>query len=206
MSNQFKLNAESRGDKGKGASRRLRRLEERIPGIMYGGGKEPTTISVSLRELNKALENEAFYSQILTVTLDGKEEKAVLRDMQRHPVRNMPTHIDLLRVDETHKITLRVPLHFLNEATAIGVKEQGGEIHHDFTEVEVICLPKHLPEFISVDMAAVEIGKTVHLSDLVLPEGVQLVQLVHGHDLAVANIHATKTGGEEAAAGEEEKK
>lgn len=206
MSNQFKLNAESRGDKGKGASRRLRRLEERVPGIMYGGGKEPTTISVSLRELNKALENEAFYSQILTVTLDGKEEKAVLRDMQRHPVRNMPTHIDLLRVDETHKITLRVPLHFINEATAVGVKEQGGEIHHDFTEVEVICLPKHLPEFISVDMAAVEIGKTVHLSDLVLPEGVQLVQLVHGHDLAVANIHATKTGGEEVAAGEEEKK
>lgn len=206
MSNQFKLNAESRGDKGKGASRRLRRLEERIPGIMYGGGKEPTNISVSLRELNKALENEAFYSQILTITLDGKEEKAVLRDMQRHPVRNVPTHIDLLRVDETHKITLRVPLHFLNEATAVGVKEQGGEIHHDFTEVEITCLPKHLPEFIAVDMAAVEIGKTVHLSDLVLPEGVQLVQLVHGHDLAVANIHATKTSGEEPAAGEGEKK
>lgn len=209
MSNQYTLNAESRGDKGKGASRRLRRLEERVPGIMYGGGKEPTTISVSLRELNKALENEAFYSQILTITLDGKAEKAVLRDMQRHPVKNIPTHIDLLRVDESHRITMRVPLHFINEATSIGVKEQGGEVHHDLTEVEVSCLPKHLPEFLTIDMATVEIGKAVHLSDIVLPEGVQLLQLAHGHDLAVANIHATKTGGDEAAApagGEGEKK
>lgn len=192
MSNQFKLNAESRGDKGKGASRRLRRLEERVPGIMYGGGKEPTMISVSLRELSKALENEAFYSQILTVTLDGKAEKAVLRDMQRHPVKNIPTHIDLQRVDESHKISLRVPVHFINEATCAGVKEQGGEIHHDVTELEVLCLPKDLPEFLTVDMAAVTVGTTVHLSDLVLPAGVQLVQLVQGHDLAVANVHAVK--------------
>lgn len=206
MSNQYTLDAQGRGDKGKGASRRLRRLEERVPGILYGGGKEPTTISVSLRELCKALENEAFYSQILTINLDGKPEKAVLRDMQRHPVKNLPTHIDLLRIDETHRITMRVPLHFINEATAIGVKEQGGEIHHDLTEVEVSCLPKNLPEYLTVDMAGVEIGKVVHLSNIALPEGVQLVQLAHGHDLAVANIHAPKTSGDEtpAAGGEAE--
>ncbi len=200
MSNQFELAAKTRADKGKGASRRLRRLEERIPGIMYGANKTPTPITVSLRELSKALENEAFYSHILTIALDGKTEKAVLRDMQRHPVRNIPTHIDLQRIDENQKITMRVPLHFLNEALCHGVKEQGGEIHHDLSDVEVSCLPKHLPEFLSIDMAAVTLGQHVHLSDIVLPEGVTLIQLSHGHDLAVANVHTVKVVVEEAPA------
>jgi large subunit ribosomal protein L25 len=205
MSNQYQLNAESRGDKGKGASRRLRRLEERVPGIIYGGNAAPAMISVSLRELNKALENEAFYSQVLTINLDGAALKAVLRDMQRHPVKNIPTHIDLQRVDEHHKITMRVPLHFINETSCVGVKEQGGEIHHDLAEVEVNGLPKHLPEFLTVDMAEVTVGNSVHLSDIKLPEGVTLVQLAHGHDLAVANVHAVKVGGDEAAAEGEKK-
>jgi large subunit ribosomal protein L25 len=207
MSNQFEIAAETRKDQGKGASRRLRRLAERVPGIMYGADKTPTPISVGLKELNKALENEAFYSHILTVVLDGKAEKAVLRDMQRHPVKNIPTHIDLQRIDENAKLTMRVPLHFINEEACVGVKEQGGEIHHDLSDVEVSCLPKHLPEYLTVDMAAVTIGKTVHLSDITLPEGVSLVQLAHGHDLAVANVHAVKGGGDEAApAAEGEKK
>ena len=197
MSNQFELTAETRGDQGKAASRRLRRLAAKVPGIMYGANKTPTPISVGLKELNKALENEAFYSHILTIVLDGKAEKAVLRDMQRHPVKNIPTHIDLQRIDENAKLTMRVPLHFINEDSCVGVKEQGGEIHHDLAEVEVLCLPKHLPEYLAVDMAAVSMGHAVHLSDIKLPEGVTLVQLSHGHDLAVANVHAVKTAQEE---------
>ena len=197
MSNQFELVAETRVDQGKAASRRLRRLAARVPGIMYGADKTPTPIHVGLKELSKSLENEEFYSHILTVILDGKPEKAVLRDMQRHPVKKIPTHIDLQRIDETKKLTMRVPLHFINEDTCHGVKEQGGEIHHDITEVEVSCLPKHLPAFITVDMAAVTVGQHVHLSNLVLAEGVSLVQLSHGHDLAVANVHAVKVAAEE---------
>lgn len=200
MANQFEIAAETRKDQGKGASRRLRRLAARVPGIMYGANKTPTMIHVGLKELNKALENEAFYSHILTIVLDGTPEKAVLRDMQRHPVKKLPTHIDLQRVDESVKLTMRVPLHFLNEDTCHGVKEQGGEIHHDLSDVEVLCLPKHLPEFLSIDMAAVNLGDHVHLSDIKLPEGVTLVQLAHGHDLAVANVHSVKAAAEEAPA------
>ena len=153
MSNEFLLNAEIRSDAGKGASRRLRRLQDRVPGILYGGEAEPQMISVELRELKKALENEAFYSHILTLKVDGKDVQAVLRDLQRHPAKGVPTHADFLRVDKTHKITMNVPLHFINEAGSIGVKKQGGEIQHNISEVEVSCLPQDLPEFIEVDMA-----------------------------------------------------
>lgn len=198
MANQFEIAAETRKDQGKGASRRLRRLAARVPGIMYGANKTPTPIHVGLKELAKALENEAFYSHILTIVLDGKAEKAVLRDMQRHPVKKVPTHIDLQRVDENARLTMRVPLHFINEDICNGVKEQGGEIHHDLSDVEVSCLPRHLPEYLTVDMAAVSIGDHVHLSDIKLPDGVTLVQLSHGHDLAVANVHVVKVVIEEA--------
>ncbi|MFZ5722280.1 MAG: 50S ribosomal protein L25/general stress protein Ctc [Pseudomonadota bacterium] len=197
MANLFELAAVTRGDQGKGASRRLRRLEARVPGIMYGANKTPTPIHVGLKELSKALENEAFYSHILTIVLDGKPEKAILRDLQRHPVRKVPTHLDLQRIDENQKITLRIPLHFINEEACVGVKEQGGEIHHDIAEVEVSCLPRDLPEYLEVDMAAVTMGHSVHLSDIKLPKGVQLVQLMHNHDLAVANVHAVKVAAEE---------
>ena len=208
MANEFLLHAESRSDQGKGASRRLRRLQARLPGILYGGNQEPAMISLELRELNKALENEAFYSHILTINLDGKEHQAVLRDLQRHPGKGTPIHADFLRVDKTHKITMNVPLHFINEASAVGVKKQGGKIMHNASEVEVSCLPQNLPEFIEVDMAAVELDQVVHLSDLKLPKGVELVALSHGadHDLPVAAIHAPKGGAdvdEEEGAGEE---
>ncbi len=206
MANQFELAAETRKDQGKAASRRLRRLAEKVPGIMYGANKTPTPISVGLKELSKALENEAFYSKILTIILDGKAEKAILRDLQRHPVKNIPTHIDLQRIDENAKLTMRVPLHFINEDICHGVKEQGGEIHHGLSDVEVSCLPKHLPEYLTVDMAAVTVGHAVHLSDLKLPEGVALVQLTLGHDLSVANVRALKAEETPAAAEGEKKK
>ncbi|MCH8544545.1 MAG: 50S ribosomal protein L25/general stress protein Ctc [Alcanivorax sp.] len=194
MSNEFLLKAEDRSDVGKGASRRLRRLEARIPGIIYGGKTAPQMITVELRELVKALENEAFYSHVLTLNVDGKKQQAVLRDLQRHPAKGTPMHCDFLRVDKTHKITMQVPLHFINEEKCAGVKQQGGKITHSASEVEVSCLPQNLPEFIEVDMTNVALDQVVHLSDLSLPKGVELLALTHGeeHDLPVASVHMPK--------------
>jgi len=202
MANPFSLNAKTREAQGKGASRRLRREEARIPGIIYGGGQAPTMISVETRELAKALENEAFYSHVLSIALDGGEVKAVIKDLQRHPAKNVPTHIDLLRIDDTHKIQMHVPLHFLNEDKCVGVKAQGGVISHQLSEVLVSCLAKDLPEFIGVDMEAVQNNQTLHLSDLKLPEGVTLVELSHGpeHDLPVVSLHSPRGGGSDEAA------
>ncbi|MCU5781991.1 50S ribosomal protein L25/general stress protein Ctc [Alcanivorax balearicus MACL04] len=197
MSNEFVLNAEARSDKGKGASRRLRRLQDRVPAVLYGGTAEPTMLSLEMRELRKALENEAFYSHVLTLQLEGKEHQAVLRDLQRHPSSGFPIHADFLRVDTSHAITMTVPLHFINEETSVGVKKEGGEIHHNVSEVQVSCLPQDLPEFIEVDMADVALEQVVHLSDLVLPKGVTLVELSHGesHDQPVAAVHKPKVRG-----------
>ncbi len=196
MADSYTLNVAIREDKGKGASRRLRRLESKVPAIIYGGGKAPQPVSIELKELTKQLENEAFYSHILTLNLAGSEVKAVLKDLQRHPAKSTPTHADFLRVDETHKIQMKVPLHFINEDKCHGVKMQGGAISHQLTEVEVSCLPQHLPEFIEVDMSEIPLGQTVHLSDLKLSEGVLLVELSHGadHDLPVAMVQAPKGG------------
>lgn len=201
MSNEFSLLAEVRDGAGKGASRRLRRTESRIPAIVYGGKDAPQQISLELKELVKALENEAFYSHILTLDIAGKKQQAILRDLQRHPSKGVPLHADFQRVDATHKIHMMVPLHFINEDKCVGVKNSGGEIQHNASEVEVICLPKHLPEFIEVDMAAVEMDQVVHLSDLKLPKGVELLQLSHDHDLPLVAVHKPKVrGGDDAAA------
>lgn len=190
----FSLNAQNRTLEGKGASRRLRRLEARIPAVIYGGEAAAQSISIELRELSKALENEAFYSHVLTISVDGKAQKVVLKALQRHPVKSMPIHADFLRVDATHKLTMRVPLHFTNQDTCVGVKKEGGEIAHMLNDVEVSCLPKDLPEFIEVDMANVALGTTLHLSDLVLPKGVEVpvLALGHDHDQPVANVHTPK--------------
>lgn len=191
MSTEFSLSAQAREDAGKGASRRLRHLG-RIPAIIYGGEGAPENISIESRELIKALENEAFYSHILTLSVGSKKQQAVLRDLQRHPAKGYPIHADFLRVDKTHKITMHVPIHFLNEEKCAGVKQSGGEIQHNLSEVEVSCLPQHLPEFLEVDMAEVTLDQVVHLSDIALPKGVELVQLAHQHDLPVVAVHAKK--------------
>ena len=203
MSNEFTLNAEVRADAGKGASRRLRHTA-RIPGIIYGGEKAPEMISLESRELVKALENEAFYSHILTINVGGKKQQAVIRDLQRHPSKGYPMHADFLRVDKTHKITMMVPVHFINEDKCSGVKNEGGEIQHNLAEVEVSCLPQNLPEFLEVDMSDVKLNQVVHLSDIKLPKGVELVQLAHQHDLPVVAVHAKKGAAAEDAAGEGE--
>ncbi|MEN8170577.1 MAG: 50S ribosomal protein L25/general stress protein Ctc [Pseudomonadota bacterium] len=193
MSNvDFTLSAEVRNDLRKGASRRLRHANK-VPAIIYGAGKDPMNISLDHLKLLHSLENEAFYSHILTIDVDGKKEKAVLKDLQRHPAKIAILHADFLRVSDKEKLKMNVPLHFLNEDTAPGVKE-GGVITHNVTEVEVLCLPKDLPEYLEVDMADVEMEQVVHLTEIKLPKGVELTELLHGegHDQSVAAIHKTR--------------
>ena len=197
---EFALNAEVRSDLGKGASRRLRRNVSMVPAVIYGGDKAPQSISLLAKDLAKLLENEAAFSHVLSLDVAGTKESVVIKALQRHPAKGFVLHADFQRVVAGQKLSAHVPLHFINEATSVGVKQQGGEISHTISEVEVSCLPKDLPEFIEVDMAAVEVGQTVHMSDLKLPKGVELVALAHGNDLAVSNIHASRVKDEEGAA------
>jgi large subunit ribosomal protein L25 len=192
MAISFELNAEPRSDKGKGASRRLRHAGK-VPAIMYGGGKDPESLAVSQNELLRNLEHEAFYSHILTIKVGDKQTQAILRDLQRHPSRPIIMHMDLQRISADEKLKTHVPLHFLGEDSAPGVKA-GGLVSHELTDVLIECLPKDLPEFIAVDISALDVGDSVHLSELVVPEGVTLLELARGedHDLAVATIHAKR--------------
>ena len=191
MSQEFVIEAFPRDDQGRGASRRLRREERKIPAIIYGAGKEATPIAIWHNELKKALENEAFFSHVLTVELNGKKESVILKDLQRHPYKPILTHADFLRVDKDHEIHVNVPLHFVNEETAPAIKLHGGVANHQINEVEVICLPQNLPEFIEVDMATVDMDEVIHLSDLKLPKDVKIAALQQGedHDLPVVAIH-----------------
>jgi large subunit ribosomal protein L25 len=196
MSNEFTIEATTRNDLGKGASRRLRRLENRVPGILYGADKAPTPISVLGKDLSKSLESEAFYSHILTMTLDGSPIQVVLKDLQRHPAKNNPIHVDFQRIDATHKLHMHVPLHFLNEDKCVGVKTGGGIISHLMNEVEVVCLPKDLPEYLEADVADLELGKSLHLSDIKLPSGVEIRALQMGadHDQPIVSVITTRAG------------
>jgi len=186
----FELNAEPRENVGKGASRRLRKTGK-VPGIVYGTKKAAVMISLDQNTLGHQLENEAFYSHILTLNVGKKSDQVVLKDLQRHPYKRQILHIDFQRVDAKEAITMRVPLHFINEASCIGVKTSGGVISHMMTDLEVSCLPKDLPEYIDVDLAEVELGATIHLTDLKLPDGVEIYALGHGGDETrpVASVH-----------------
>lgn len=199
---EFVINAERRNDVGKGASRRLRRANK-VPGVLYGPGSEPVSLTFNHDELIKQTESEAFFSHILTVNVDGQQAQAVVKDMQRHPFKPKIVHMDLQRVTADHKIHMTVPLHFVGQDVAPGVKG-GGLLTHDVTEVSVFCLPKDLPEFIEVDVSNLDLGDVLHLSNLKLPKGVELVELSHGpeHDLPVASVHKHRGGevAEEAAA------
>jgi large subunit ribosomal protein L25 len=194
MTQTFVVEAEVRADQGTGASRRLRR-EGKVPAIIYGGKEGPQNIAVSLNELVKQLRVEAFYSHILTLKLDGAEQQVVLKDLQRHPVRDESIlHADFQRVVADQLLRKAVPLHFKGDATSPGVKLGGGMIEHHQNEVEVECLPANLPEFIEVDLSNMQLGDVVHLSNLTLPEGVTLIELKHGADITVASCHLTKAG------------
>ena len=202
---QFELTAEAREDVGKGASRRLRRTGK-LPGIVYGANKEATAIILDHDDVIHHIEHEAFYSHILTLKLGKEKQKVVLKDMQRHPFKPRILHIDLQRVSESEELTMRVPLHFINEEKCIGVKQGGGVVSHLVTELEITCLPKDLPEYIEVDMLNVNVGETIHLGDLKLPEGVEAYSLTHGGDASapVVSVHIPKLVTEEEELGAEE--
>lgn len=196
MASSFEFEAELRTGSGKGDARRARR-EGKIPAVIYGGDAEPVKVYLAHHKVMKALENEAVYSHILTVRVDGREEKTILKAMQRHPARPIIMHMDFQRTSATAKLKVHVPLHFINQDTSVGVKK-GGIVSHSMVEVEVACLPQDLPEFIEVDLAQVDVGESVHLSDIKVPSGLEILALQHGadHDLPVAAIHAPKGGSE----------
>ena len=201
MSESITLTATIRTDVGKGASRRLRRLEDKVPAIIYGGDVAPQKLTLSGNEILKASQIEAFYSQILDISIDGTVESAVIRDLQRNPASGRVQHIDFQRVSADKEINVNVPLHFVNEDACVGVKMSGGTLTHNLTEVEISCLPANLPEFIEVDMLEVEAGTSVHLSDLALPEGVTVVALAFGadRDIPVASVTARRGASDDAA-------
>lgn len=193
----FELSAKTREAFGTGASRRLRHLENRVPAILYGAGEPPMPLSFDHNQLLRSLENEAFYSHILTIDLDGQKQKAVLKDLQRHPFKPRIVHLDLLRVTAKEKITMSVPLHFEGEETAPGVKDGGGVMARLLNSVEVRCLPDALPEFINVDVSKLALDEAIHLSQLPLPEGVELIALTHDDDRLVVNIQIPRAVVEE---------
>lgn len=204
MAIKFEIEAQVRHDEGKGASRRLRR-EGSIPAILYGGGKTPLSLRIAHDPVMHSLENEAFYSHILDIKVDGKVERAVLKDIQRHPYKPTLLHLDLQRVSEGEKLRMRVPIHFTGEEEAPGVKTGGGIMSHMITEVEVSCLPKHLPEYLELDVSSMDVNDSLHLSDIKLPEGVELIELSHGegYDQSVVSVQIPRAT-VEAEPGEEE--
>ncbi|WP_018862995.1 MULTISPECIES: 50S ribosomal protein L25/general stress protein Ctc [Thioalkalivibrio] len=226
MSMSFTIEAEKRDEQGSSASRRLRRAG-RLPAILYGGENDAQPITLDHNAMVHNLKHDAFYSHILTVKLDGKSEKAILRDVQRHPFKPTIYHVDLMRVSANQPIRVSVPLHFHNEEECKGVKLGGGMISRMLNDIEVECLPGDLPEAIDIDVVEMDVGDTIHISELKLPKGVESVALMHGedYDYAVVSVllpRAAKTeeeegeeveaaeaegaadeGGEEAASGDE---
>lgn len=193
MSKRFSIAAERREGAGKGASRRLRRAGK-VPGILYGAGQEPVAVTLDQNELLRHVEHEAFFSSILDIDLAGEKIQAIVKDVQVHPARRALVHLDLQRVLATEKVRMLVPLHFLNQATAKGVKEEGGVVQHLMTEVEISCLPRDLPSALALDIGELEINKSLHLSDIPLPEGVEIPALAIGpeQNRAVVAIHAVR--------------
>jgi large subunit ribosomal protein L25 len=199
------VNAVSRSVQGTGASRRLRR-SGKLPGILYGANQDAQVIELDHSAIMLQLRHEAFHASILTMNIDGTKQNVLLRDIQMHPWKRQVLHIDFQRVDAKQKIHMRVPLHFINAELAPGVKLGGGIVNHVISELEVSCLPADLPEFVEVDVAELELGDSVHLSDLKLPIGVESVQLGRDDDAVVANVQVPRAvvePEEEVAAGEE---
>jgi len=172
---QHEFTAFARDTEGRGASRRLRR-SGRAPGIVYGGSADPQPIELDHNALIHALKREAFHSSILTMTFDGKQQRVLLRDVQMHPFRNEVLHVDFQRVDESRKIHIKVPLHFTHAEDSPAHKTTDAIISHVMTDLDVSCLPKDLPAFIEVDLSALAVGQSIHVTDLKLPPGVTAVR------------------------------
>ena len=193
MSDDFDLIAETREDQGKGASRRLRR-KGLVPAIIYGAGRPPRALAFDHNRVLQQLENESFYSSILNIKVRDKNQAAILKDLQRHPAKNQIMHMDFQRIVEDEVIRMNVPLHFIGEDVAPGVKQGGGSVSHLMTDVEVVCLPKHLPEYLDVDVTNLELDENLSMSDIKLPEGVEIPALAQGPeaDRPVVSIHVIK--------------
>ena len=191
---EFTLNAQARNDLGKGASRRLRRNADLIPAVVYGGDKEPVSISLQTREVAKLLLNDAAYSSILALNIDGKKENVLIKALQRHPAKSFVMHADFIRIIAGQKLTTIVPVVLLNEENCVGAKTGGGDIFRLATELEVTCLPQDLPDAIEVDMTNVDVGEIVHLADLVAPKGVEFTALTQAteNNIAVASVQAAR--------------
>lgn len=199
MSNVFEFVAESRGQSGKSAARRSRH-KGNVPAVIYGGQSEPQMLVLSHNEVIKHLAHEAVYSHVLDINVDGKTEKAILKGVQRHPSKFQVLHMDFLRVNMSDVVKVHVPLHFINEHTSVGGKK-GGIVTHAMIDVEVSCLPTALPDYIEVDLSGLDIGESAHLSDIILPVGVEIVALAQGteHDHPVASMMASKASKDDAA-------
>lgn len=192
MADKFDLIADYREDNGKGASRRLRR-EGKVPAIIYGAGRPPRQLSFDHNKVLRQLQNESFYSSILNIKVGDKSQAAVVKDIQRHPAKPIVMHIDLQRIVEDQEIKMNIPIHYVGEDVAPGVKA-GGSVSHLITDVEVQCLPRYLPEYFEVDVSKLELDEMLHLSDLTVPEGVEIPELAQGpeHDQAIVSISVIK--------------
>ena len=193
MSDDFDLIAELREDQGKGASRRLRH-KGKVPAIIYGAGRPPRALVFDQNKVLKQLENESFYSSVLNIKVNDKSQAAILKDLQRHPAKNMIMHMDFQRIVDDVEIKMNVPLHFIGEDVAPGVKTGGGAVSRLLNDVEVSCLPKNLPEYLEVDISELELDAMLNLSDIKLPKGVEIPQLTQGpeNDHAMVSIHVIK--------------
>ncbi|MEI6893108.1 MAG: 50S ribosomal protein L25/general stress protein Ctc [Colwellia sp.] len=207
MTDLLTLEAEVRTDLGKGASRRLRHANK-VPAILYGENQDPISLTLEHKNVFRAQQEEAFYSQVLTLNIAGKPVECLIKDMQRHPFKQLVMHLDFIRIDAKHSVHTNAPIHFINEDIAA---KTGANISHHVNEIAITCLPKDLPEFIEIDLANLELGQTLHLSDVIIPAGVIFDELAKGedHDLAVVSANAPKIAketdeDEEAPAAEEE--
>ena len=200
MKTAFELDAEFRDAQGKGASRRLRHANK-VPAILYGGHREPRALALDHTRLMLMLDNERFYSTIISIKVGDVSQAAILKDVQRHPAKNAVLHVDLQRVMEDEKIRISIPLHFKGESAAPGVKK-GGVVSHLRNEVEVSCLPRHLPEYLEVDLSGLELNHMLYLADIALPEGVELIELAHGRNSPVVSVHHARAEEVETAAAE----
>jgi large subunit ribosomal protein L25 len=205
MAEEFDLVAEFREDQGKGASRRLRK-EGKVPAIIYGGGRPPRMLSFDHNKVLRQLQNESFYSSVLNIKVGDKNQPAVVKDVQRHPAKPFILHLDFQRIVAGEAIRMNVPIHFVGEDKAPGVRQDGGSISHLITDVEVACLPKDLPEYLEVDVSNLGLNEMIHLSEIPLPKGVEIPELAQGpeHDQAIVSIHVVHMAPiEEEAEGEE---
>jgi large subunit ribosomal protein L25 len=187
----FELSAESRNDQGKGASRRLRHAGK-VPAILYGAHVQPTQLALEHHKVLPLVADEKFFSSIISVTVGGKKQAAIVKDVQMHPARPQVVHIDLQRVVETEKIRLHLPVHFRNAAASPGIKTEGGVVSHHMADVEVVCLPKDLPESIEIDMAGMHLNDQVFLADVKVPDGVTFTALAHGNNPPLVSIHSPR--------------